>query len=118
MMALKNKRGPFSVLTYAFSTSDKDCILELATDIGLEGELHRQAGELSHGQKQWLEIGMLLAQQPKLLLVDEPTEGIQPSVIKDIGRAIEYLRDTQGLAIILGNNTLNFVANLQVRCIL
>ena len=51
----------------------------MANDIGLEGELERLAGELSHGQKQWLEIGMLLAQDPQLLLVDEPAAGMTAS---------------------------------------
>lgn len=51
----------------------------MANDIGLEGELERLAGELSHGQKQWLEIGMLLAQDSQLLLVDEPAAGMTES---------------------------------------
>ena len=76
MMALSNDRLPFAVLGYRASSEDADRVQALAAEIGLSGELDRTAGELSHGQKQWLEIGMLLAQEPKLLLVDEPAAGM------------------------------------------
>jgi urea transport system ATP-binding protein len=73
-MALKDNRTPFAVL---FGRGQRMArIRELATEIGLEDHLARPAGELSHGQKQWLEIGMLLAQEPRLLLVDEPAAGM------------------------------------------
>jgi urea ABC transporter ATP-binding protein UrtD len=78
LMALKNDRGPFSVLFYRPSRSDVMQVEELAGEIGLKDALHRKSGELSHGQKQWLEIGMLLAQKPRLLLVDEPAAGMTP----------------------------------------
>jgi urea transport system ATP-binding protein len=76
MMALSNDRLPFAVLRYKPSGEDGARVSALAEEIGLSGELERTAGELSHGQKQWLEIGMLLAQDPKLLLVDEPAAGM------------------------------------------
>ena len=63
--------------------------------------LSRRGGDLSGGQQQQLAIGRALVMRPKILVLDEPTEGIQPSVIKDIGRAIEYLRGTVGLSIVL-----------------
>ena len=78
IMALKNDRGPLAVLFYRPSRSDLDRVVDLAARISLDGALDRQAGELSHGQKQWLEIGMLLAQEPRLLLVDEPAAGMTP----------------------------------------
>ncbi|WP_171123781.1 MULTISPECIES: urea ABC transporter ATP-binding protein UrtD [unclassified Ruegeria] len=78
LMALKNKRGWLGVLFYRPSTVDLDKVEELAAEIGLKDELTRKSGELSHGQKQWLEIGMLLAQEPRLLLVDEPAAGMTP----------------------------------------
>lgn len=74
--------------------------------------LMRRGGDLSGGQQQQLAIGRALVMRPKVLVLDEPTEGIQPSVIKDIGRAIEYLRDTQGLAIILVEQYLEFCSQL------
>lgn len=76
MMALKRPRGPLAVLFFRPSPTDHARVVELAEEIGLAGELDRKAGELSHGQKQWLEIGMLLAQEPRLLLVDEPAAGM------------------------------------------
>uniref|UniRef100_UPI003A8ECD51 ABC transporter ATP-binding protein n=1 Tax=Antarctobacter sp. TaxID=1872577 RepID=UPI003A8ECD51 len=78
-MALKNPRGPFDVLFYKKTARGADRIEEIAAQIGLTEELTRPAGELSHGQKQWLEIGMLLAQEPRLLLVDEPAAGMTPA---------------------------------------
>ena len=78
LMALKNKRGWLGVLFYRPSKGDLEKVAELAAEIGLQEELTRKSGELSHGQKQWLEIGMLLAQEPRLLLVDEPAAGMTP----------------------------------------
>ncbi len=78
-MALKNPRGPFDVLFYRKTKSGAERIEAIAEQVGLIEELTRPAGELSHGQKQWLEIGMLLAQDPRLLLVDEPAAGMTPA---------------------------------------
>ncbi|KAJ56446.1 urea ABC transporter ATP-binding protein [Actibacterium mucosum KCTC 23349] len=78
LMALKKARSPFDVLFYRRSGHDRDKVEELAEEIGLKDELQRKSGELAHGQKQWLEIGMLLAQEPRLLLVDEPAAGMSP----------------------------------------
>lgn len=77
-MALKKPRGPLAVLFNKPTEPDATRVEELAQEIGLAPALHRKAGELSHGQKQWLEIGMLLAQEPRLLLVDEPAAGMTP----------------------------------------
>ena len=77
-MALKKARGPLSVLFYRITDADAEAVSDLAAEIGLHDHIHRKAGELSHGQKQWLEIGMLLAQRPRLLLVDEPAAGMTP----------------------------------------
>lgn len=76
LLALKKDRSPWAVLFYRKSESDAAKVEELAGQIGLEDQLYRTSGELSHGQKQWLEIGMLLAQEPRLLLVDEPAAGM------------------------------------------
>ncbi len=78
IMALKKPRKWLSVLFYKPSAQDHEKVENLAQTIGLEDELMRKSGELSHGQKQWLEIGMLLAQEPRLLLVDEPAAGMTP----------------------------------------
>jgi urea transport system ATP-binding protein len=76
MMALRKDRAPWRVLFYRQSAEDRARVGTLAEEIGLADQLPRKAGELSHGQKQWLEIGMLLAQEPRLLLVDEPAAGM------------------------------------------
>mgnify|MGYP003624893727 FL=1 len=75
-MALQNPRGPFAVLMHKKTAKNAARIEQVADEIGLLDSLSRAAGELSHGQKQWLEIGMLLAQDPRLLLVDEPAAGM------------------------------------------
>lgn len=75
-MALKNPRSPLSVLFYRKSVGCAERLGAIAEEINPSDQLLRPAGELSHGQKQWLEIGMLLAQDPRLLLVDEPAAGM------------------------------------------
>jgi len=78
----------------------------------LQEMLRRRGGDLSGGQQQQLAIGRALVMRPKLLLLDEPTEGIQPSIIKDIGRAIAYLRGLKDMAIILVEQYLDFAQEL------
>jgi urea transport system ATP-binding protein len=78
----------------------------------LRDMLWRRGGDLSGGQQQQLAIGRALVMRPKLLLLDEPTEGIQPSIIKDIGRAIAYLRSLGEMAIILVEQYLDFAREL------
>ena len=78
----------------------------------LKSMLRRRGGDLSGGQQQQLAIGRALTMRPKLLVLDEPTEGIQPSVIKDIGRAITYLRNRGDMAILLVEQYLDFAHEL------
>jgi len=78
----------------------------------LKGMLRRRGGDLSGGQQQQLAIGRALVTRPRLLLLDEPTEGIQPSIIKDIGRAISYLRSLGKIAIVLIEQYLDFAQDL------
>ncbi|MCD1265857.1 urea ABC transporter ATP-binding subunit UrtE [Shinella sumterensis] len=78
----------------------------------LHAMLGRRGGDLSGGQQQQLAIGRALVTRPKILVLDEPTEGIQPSIIKDIGRAIRYLRDSTGMAILLVEQYLDFCREL------
>ena len=78
----------------------------------LQSMLGRRGGDLSGGQQQQLAIGRALVMRPKLLLLDEPTEGIQPSIIKDIGRAITYLRSLGNIAIVLVEQYLDFACEL------
>ena len=78
----------------------------------LDSMLKRRGGDLSGGQQQQLAIGRALTMRPKLLVLDEPTEGIQPSVIKDIGRAITFLRQRGDMAILLVEQYLDFAHEL------
>ena len=78
----------------------------------LRDMLGRRGGDLSGGQQQQLAIGRALVMRPRLLLLDEPTEGIQPSIIKDIGRAIAYLRSLGQIAIVLIEQYLDFAQEL------
>ncbi|MGQ3353085.1 MAG: urea ABC transporter ATP-binding subunit UrtE [Phreatobacter sp.] len=78
----------------------------------LKEMLGRRGGDLSGGQQQQLAIGRALVTRPRLIVLDEPTEGIQPSIIKDIGRAIDYLRGKGNIGILLVEQYLDFAEAL------
>ncbi|SPJ23822.1 urea ABC transporter ATP-binding protein UrtD [Palleronia abyssalis] len=110
-MALKARRDPFAVL---FRRSDMPARLaELAEEIALTEHLTRKAGELSHGQKQWLEIGMLLAQEPRLLLVDEPAAGMTPAERTHTADLLKRLAQTR--AVIVVEHDMEFVRRLECK---
>ena len=83
------------------------------TEIGLADALHRKAGELSHGQKQWLEIGMLLAQEPKLLLVDEPAAGMTLAEREHTTALLVEAAKTR--AVVVVEHDMDFVRRLDCR---
>ena len=74
--------------------------------------MSRRGGDLSGGQQQQLAIGRALVMEPSLLILDEPTEGIQPSIIQDIGRAIDYLRQKKNITILLVEQYFEFARDL------
>ncbi len=75
-LALKTNKGVKASMFFKLDSRQSDRLAEILVTIHLAGSVHRLAGNLSHGQKQWLEIGMLLMQDPKLLLLDEPVAGM------------------------------------------
>ena len=113
MLALKKKRSPFAVLGFRASSSDRARVVELAEEIGLVPALDRKAGELSHGQKQWLEIGMLLAQDPRLLLVDEPAAGMTPAEREHTTEILVEAAKTR--AVVVVEHDMEFVRRLDCK---
>ena len=112
-MALKNPRGPFSVLMHKKTKTNAARIEAIAEQIGLADQLRRTAGELSHGQKQWLEIGMLLAQEPRLLLVDEPAAGM---TVEEREKTTDILREAaKTRAVVVVEHDMEFVRRLDCK---
>ncbi|MEL6549879.1 MAG: urea ABC transporter ATP-binding protein UrtD [Pseudomonadota bacterium] len=112
-LALKKARGPFAVLRFRPTSGDEARVAELAEEIGLAPAIHRKAGELSHGQKQWLEIGMLLAQDPKLLLVDEPAAGMTPAEREHTTELLVNAAKTR--AVVVVEHDMEFVRRLNCK---
>lgn len=112
-MALKNNRSPFAVLGWRPSRSSAARVAELAAEVGLADQTGRKAGELSHGQKQWLEIGMLLAQEPRLLLVDEPAAGMTLAEREQTTTLLRRLAETR--AVVVVEHDMDFVRRLDCK---
>ena len=113
LMALKKPRGWFSVLNYRPTEGDLRMVSERAGEIGLGDALLRKSGELSHGQKQWLEIGMLLAQEPRLLLVDEPAAGMTPAEREHTTAILVEAAKTR--AVVVVEHDMEFVRRLKCK---
>ncbi|WP_136684275.1 urea ABC transporter ATP-binding protein UrtD [Falsirhodobacter xinxiangensis] len=113
MMALRAPRNPFAVLRFRATDGHHARVVELAAEVGLADHLHRIAGELSHGQKQWLEIGMLLAQEPRLLLVDEPAAGMTLAEREHTTTLLTRLAQTR--AVVVVEHDMEFVRRLDCR---
>lgn len=113
MMAVRNDRSPLKVLFFKPKFADIAKVEELASEIGLSDQLERKSGELSHGQKQWLEIGMLLAQDPKLLLVDEPAAGMTLGEREHTTDILKEAAKTR--AVVVVEHDMEFVRRLECR---
>ena len=109
-LALKGKKGVFHSLFARLSKGDRERIDEVLETIGLAGHRDRLAGLLAHGQKQWLEIGMLLAQNPKVLFIDEPVAGMtQP----EMERTAELFRSLAGKhTVVVVEHDMEFVRSI------
>ena len=112
-MALRKPRNPLRVLFARPTEADRARVEEIAEEIGLRAQLGRRAGELSHGQKQWLEIGMLLAQDPRLLLVDEPAAGMTPAEREHTTDLLRRAAKTR--AVVVVEHDMEFIRRLDCR---
>ena len=110
-MALKSPRAPFTVLFRRPNLLE--AAAEVAEQVGLLGHMTKRAGILSHGQKQWLEIGMLLAQQPRLLLVDEPAAGMTSAERERTTEMLVEAAKTRAVVVI--EHDMEFVRRLNCR---
>ncbi len=99
-LSLRGGRGVWSCLFARLRPADRDRIHALLDTIGLADRARRKAGTLSHGQKQWLEIGMLLAQEPRLLLVDEPAAGMTDNETERTGELLLSLAGKHSIVVI------------------
>ncbi|WP_299839284.1 urea ABC transporter ATP-binding protein UrtD [uncultured Jannaschia sp.] len=110
-MALRAARNPLTVLLRRPDTEAG--VTEMAARVGLGGQLATKAGILSHGQKQWLEIGMLLAQEPRLLLVDEPAAGMTSAERERTTEMLVEAAKTHAVVVI--EHDMEFVRRLNCR---
>lgn len=112
-MALKDRRGPLDVLLRRTAVDSARRIEAVADEVGLLAHLPRPAGELSHGQKQWLEIGMVLAQEPRLLLIDEPAAGMTLAEREHTTDLLRRLAETR--AVVVVEHDMDFVRRLDCK---
>lgn len=109
-LAMHMKKGVWTSLVAQLSGEQQDFIDEVATLIGLKDQMQQMAGSLSHGQKQWLEIGMLLMQKPRLLLVDEPVAGMTH---QETERTAELLTSLAGKhSVVVVEHDMEFVRSI------
>jgi urea transport system ATP-binding protein len=113
LLALKDERSPLATLFSHRTTRERDRIDALLERVRLAPQRCCKAGELSHGQKQWLEIGMLLAQEPKLLLIDEPAAGMTDQETADTADLLRDIAKTK--AVIVVEHDMAFVRDLGVK---
>ncbi len=109
-LAMACNKDVMPTLTAKLKSHQKDRIAETLTLIGLQAQPYNQAGALSHGQKQWLEIGMLLMQNPKLLLIDEPVAGMTH---QEMDRTAELLTNLAGEhSVVVVEHDMDFVRSI------
>jgi urea transport system ATP-binding protein len=113
LLALKNDRRVRSTLIWETSTSQERRIDEILDTIRLKSVRRRVAGGLSHGQKQWLEIGMLLAQEPRLLLVDEPVAGMTDAETQQTAELLKEINRERTVVVV--EHDMAFVRELGVK---
>lgn len=112
-ISLPKMHGLFQSLTYRRTAALRERIDAMAAEVFLQDQLRRRAGQLSHGQKQWLEIGMLLMQEPELLLLDEPVAGMSPREREQTGDLLQ--RISAGKSVIVIEHDMDFVKRIAHR---
>ena len=112
-LALKNDRSVHATLLWQSSAAQEQRIDEVLNTVRLTALRSRVAGSLSHGQKQWLEIGMLLAQEPKLLLVDEPVAGMTDAETQQTAELLKEINKTKTVVVV--EHDMHFVRELGVK---
>jgi urea transport system ATP-binding protein len=112
-LALAGSRSVFGGLFHRLSPTQKFRIEEILETIGLASHASRLSAHLSHGQKQWLEIGMLLAQEPRLLLVDEPVAGMTDDETSETAALLKRIAERQ--AVVVVEHDMSFVRELGVK---
>jgi urea transport system ATP-binding protein len=113
LLSLKGPRSIFPALFHRRSTEETRRIDEILATVRLEARRDTLAANLSHGQKQWLEIGMLLAQDPKLLLVDEPVAGMTDAETEETARLLREINKTHSVIVV--EHDMHFVRELGVK---
>ena len=113
LLALKNDRRPLATMRWRETTDEMTRINRTLDTIRLKAERSRPAGSLAHGQKQWLEIGMLLAQEPKLLLVDEPVAGMTDHETRQTAELLKEINRDK--TVIVVEHDMTFVRELGVK---
>jgi urea transport system ATP-binding protein len=112
-LALAGDKSFFKMLFARTTSAQRDRIDEVLEVIGLAEQHHLPASVLSHGQKQWLEIGMLLMQDPELLLVDEPVAGMTPQEIERTARLLQSLEGEHSVVVV--EHDMDFVRSIAKR---
>jgi urea transport system ATP-binding protein len=113
MLAMKGKRGAVFSLFHRSTQDETKRITEILETVRLVGKRHLLAANLSHGQKQWLEIGMLLAQDPMLLLVDEPVAGMTDAETEETAKLLKQISATHSVIVV--EHDMHFVRELGVK---
>jgi urea transport system ATP-binding protein len=110
-LAVRGPHGPAALLFGSLSSEQRDRVQHLLSVVGLERQAQQPAGGLSHGQKQWLEIAMLVAQDPELLLVDEPVAGLTD---EETARTADLLKQLAGdHTVLVIEHDMEFIRDLQ-----
>lgn len=112
-LALNRRRGVFPTLFYRLTADDKARIEEILSTVRLSARRDDLAANLSHGQKQWLEIGMLLAQEPELLLVDEPVAGMTDAETAETAVLLKEIARTRSVVVV--EHDMGFIRELGVK---